>query len=173
MEKMGTNPPSSRFQENMGLFADFIRELANMPETSAKIGKKRLQMISLGCEFLKAAQGIDLIDGFIVGSVSYWDQIQEKRKEFFKDNASKIFGFAEVDMVNDLKEIIAGNLAEEDENILWDYFHGFVKISINHIHEMRQPRVKNGQACYTASYRDAVNITHHARKWGLNLKFGP
>lgn len=123
----------------------------------------------------------DLIEIFINHSHMHWSNIRQRDEVFFINNAAQIFADNfNTQRVNAFQVLFTATTPEgqpvigrDDRDSIWDYFDSLVRISINHIHEQRQPllRMIGSQpvADYQASYFDNIDLAAMAASWGIKL----
>lgn len=140
------------------------------------------QLVEIAGHILNGFNKSDVIVSFITYSYPHWNSIRNKNKNFFVENAGKVFGDLPVSNVDAFKDLFIitdrdGNPVVSDENveILWDFFHALVKISIKYIHRKRSPKLRveaMKTICeYDNNYFSEIELTKHAELWEVRLDY--
>ena len=161
-------PPSKRFVDTIDVIIEIITECADRlnPYSSEKIDIVTLNLIRTG---IKIMDSNIIINNFISNSYKYWDQIKQRDKNFFIDNAIDIFGHLSdgeaKKHIDGLKNIFTckdnqDKLVIDGDTIdsIWEGFQILIKISINHIYK------NNSNKNF-----DYINITNESKKWNVQL----
>jgi hypothetical protein len=177
-----------RFFEKLNDLTGLLYDLVD------KAYKKKMLLLSpdkitLGFEFLKQKNKLQLINKFIQYSYKYWDEIYNKKDDFFINHADILFKdlpmnefitqfFKDLFSLRDPKtnQYIVDETDRED---LWGYFHYFVKTCIRHVHQERCPTIdiipnQDGKrlAYYLKPTEFAdINLEQAAKKWKISLDF--
>lgn len=125
-----------------------------------------------------------LIEMFILnGYGELWDKIGERDERFFIENIHKIFNklpSTEVSIFRNIFTMEDKNgdklFTKEDKDEIWNLFDSLIKISINYIHQKRDPCIEfhNGKPIPTyrnPKYMEFVDLRKNAKKWKIELKF--
>jgi uncharacterized protein related to proFAR isomerase len=170
-----------KFKTNTIDFLDFCMETAIDLNETHKLGIDT-ERISTQKELVTLLQGADILKKFIGGTYSYWEQIRLKNIDFFDKNSSSIFGN---DVKNGdlsvLRHIFMGSNDDELKDIVWNYLHSFIKISLRYVNEKRGINVEiikeEGKSKKKISWKNGqefkgVDLVGNAKKWGIELYDG-
>jgi len=159
--------PSQRFVDTIDVLIEIIIECAEKlnPYSREKIDIVTLNIIKTG---IKMMDSDIMINNFILNSYKYWDQIKQRDKNFFIDNAIDIFGHLSGDAmrhIDGFKNIFTctdgkNKLVIDSDTIdsIWEGFQILIKISINHIYKNNPEKNFN-----------YINITNESKKWNVQL----
>lgn len=175
--------PIDRFYDNALSFSEFIEYLVDDLNKRGHINIPSC-VIGIAIGMLKEYNKKDLIQGFIRKSYDHWNDIKNKNDSSISDNAMVIFSAIPQNYVKSFSEIFKKKdnndnpiISNEQRNIIWDFLHPFIKISIKYIHESQNPYIdNNGQRKYKNKYKDSlgnidIDIIKASRDWGINLIF--
>lgn len=132
--------PSIRFKENVQGMSGVVKFIITnfAPDIINSL------VLSIAINYIQKMDPIDLIEKFISKSYEYWCKIKEKDEKFFIDVADKIFGNLPSGDVNMFKNIFIlkkdnGDplIGDEYKDILWNYFHANVRISLSYLSETK------------------------------------
>lgn len=171
-----------RFAKNAEIMANAVYDSIKMLYDR---GYKTIDpiMVQLACNVIVAFDKNYLIQGFIEGShEKCWDRIKVRDELFFIENAGGIFKNLPTENVNLFKDLFLtkdtnGNcvISQEVKNMLWGLFDAMIKISIKYIHKGKAPYSCESdgsiQCFYSAQFFDEVDISRHAKTWGVQLDF--
>jgi hypothetical protein len=172
--------PAYKFKENSVDFIEFLTDVVRELKQSYNIRAKP-EDLEFTCLFIKAFNMDALIDSFIYGSRTQWDHILAKNESYFTKDFGEIFKFLEVpnkdDYINQLLEVLTTKKSDgksyivgnKDREIVWNYLHSFVKLSIQYFHEQSGPTIQNNKTVYTKPMYTDIDIQSEATKWGVKL----
>ena len=130
-----TNPdPAHRYKitflELVDLLSSILAEMPNPPISP--------QMLPFVKTFFEGSSPYDMIGKFVHSTSPHWDQIKEKKQDFFAENMLSLVPQSYHSYLTRLPELFAG-LDQPKREDIWIYVHTMVKISIHYVHEQRQP----------------------------------
>lgn len=142
--------------ELLDITQEIIEELNSQKKTNIETG-----LLLLASGFLASFKDkTKIIEGFIKHSFNYWEKIRIKDESFFVNNCNQIFeGFMGEHAIhlNAFKELFDKRLISTDQkNIIWDYFHSMVRISIKYVHRIRGP-YSDVETTYNTPSSQSVN----------------
>lgn len=174
-------PRPVMFKENIiQLFDVLIRIITPLHEQ--QITSINPTLLTFGKGFIKQFDPETIIDTFINKSHMHWEKISERNDKFFIENANNIFGELPIGNVDIFADIFKSNNVEPDDiEILWEFFDAFVGISILHVHDQREPYMKevvddNNNVKYVKSYKNRVymdikNLNTLGNKFSVKLNW--
>jgi len=145
------------------------------------------ELVKIASCFIENMDKVVILESFVEYSHTFWDQIKERRREFFMENAGNIFKDLPVSNVSAFKMLFTtykpdGSLIISDDSInsLWEFFDSLIKICIKYVHKKRKPFSRpsptipnTSEFLYHNRYMDQIDILAHAKKWSINLEFPP
>jgi hypothetical protein len=181
---MSAVPEEERFAKNVTIMVEAIQESVRRVYNQ---GIKTIDpsMISLIATIISSFDKNYLIQGFIENShEKCWEYIRQRDENFFIENAGDIFKYLPSEKVNLFKDLYQakdanGNnvVSESLKDQIWRLFDAMIKISIKYIHKGRAPysySTNEGVVnAYGADFFGEVDISSHAKKWGVVLEYPP
>ena len=177
-------PEEVRFAKNTSILASCLHELIHKLFES---GYKTIHpdIVLVASQIIKTFDAHYLIQGFIENShESCWDSIHSRNEKFFLENAKDIFQYLPMDKVNLFTDVFLTHnvegksvISQESKDQLWNLFAAMTKIAIKYIHKHRSPYSyysdEEGEMveAYGKPFFDQVNLSHHAKTWGVELQF--
>lgn len=135
MEKL----PQEKFKVNTSDFLVFCKEVLTEIK-SKKAFDIDLTEIDALSQIVSLVDDNTLLKKFIESTYEYWEQIRKKDHEFFDKNIGTIFPGVNQEKIKVLKYIfVESSNDKEIRDLIWQYLHGFVKISILYIHNAKGP----------------------------------
>ena len=174
------NSPEEKFHDEICDLADLLSALIEYCWNS---GYKQISpgMAMLAKNSIVQYDKDFLIDSYIKKTNEYWNEIKERKLNFFEQNASKIFGKLPIGDVNIFEIILtAKNLkgevivTEEEIESIWNSFSILVKCSIEYIHKRRKCELKQKNniliPVYTNTYMPTIKVRDLAELWNVKLQ---
>ena len=179
---MASGPPEEeRFIRNVLELSDLIHELTSICWDEG-IKDVNPALIILAKAYLKKYNKIEMIETFILHSHKCWDEIEERRENFFNVHAAAIFAHLPVKEgnISAFKMLFTSKddkgehiIIQEDRNAIWDYFHSLVKICIKYVHRIRYCKLIEIEGKmkprYTVNKFPEIKVRYHAKKWDIEL----
>lgn len=143
-------------------------------------------LIDLGGRFLEEIDGPrkeKIIEGFIKLSYHSWERIRSKDHTFFEDCTDEILAMLPNSLSKNQLPVFRKFLNNRDEKgnytigenritEIMDFVISFVRISISHIHEKREPsQGPDGKPYYKKGYMNHVDLRAVCEKWNIRLRF--
>ena len=129
----------NKFKTNIVDFINFCKDVLKEIKEKTQINVNLDDLTTLE-EIIKLITPDKLIQKFIDSTYKYWEKIRLKDHEFFDKNYATIFGEEQEDRIKILKYVfVESNSDAELKQIIWEYLHSFVKISIIYIHGVKGP----------------------------------
>ncbi|MEK7070344.1 MAG: hypothetical protein AAB966_00900 [Patescibacteria group bacterium] len=138
-------------------------------------------LIRLGVAFIQQTNKNVVVDNFILHSHKHWDKMRSMNEEFFNNNSHEIFGSLPIakdekgTRIDAFKKLFNAKdssgkyiVEKADRELLWEYFHALIKISMSHIHETW---TRKGDFYYIDDGSMKINLLEEAEFWGLSSKF--
>lgn len=179
---MSAVPEEERFARNVTIMVEAIQESVQRVYNQG-IKTVNPGMISLIATIITSFDKNYLIQGFIENSYEKcWDCIKKRDENFFIENAGDIFKYLPAEKVNLFKDLYLAKDANGNNVVpqslkdqIWSLFDAMIKISIKYIHKGRAPYSYSTQEgvvnAYGADFFGEVDISHHAKIWGVVLEF--
>lgn len=176
-------PEEVRFAKNTTILASCLHEMIHKLFES---GYKTIHpdIVLIASQMMKTFDAHYLIQGFIENThEKCWDSIHERNEKFFLENAKDIFQYLPMDKVNLFTDVFLTHnregesvISQASKNQLWELFAAMTRIAIKYIHKHRSPYEyanENGEMvkAYGKNFFNQVNLSHHAKTWGLVLEF--
>lgn len=125
--------PKKRFRANFVEFIGFLEQVVN-DARSKGFDKINPFLIQLAAGYLAKADDDFVIESFIGRSRSHWGQIEVRDEKYLIDAAEDIFSGVPVENIKPFKELFsAGYVSKDDMELFWEYYRGFVVISLKHL----------------------------------------
>lgn len=168
-------------QKNISTLERFYINLINLFQLIEQITSKYsdgiVKMIPLVVKYIEMwneEQKKTALEAFIKSTHLYWEkEIYYKKIEFFKEKQISLF--PQLSQYTESINNIISKSPSEDQEVVWEYVHAFVKQSIKFIHEERLPThvISNNryQKAYTKDYFEKIPLSKHASQWGVVLEW--
>lgn len=155
--------PAQRFKSNIkGLTSLLIDTIKVCSENNYSIISP--YMLQAASAIMELYDDDLIINTFINSSYRGWSSVLRKDPNYFLENSKNIFGNLPVNVGECIDKLINAPctiVPTDDKNLIWEYFHSLVKISIRHIHEQRK---KDSQ-----SFKE-IDIDSISREWKVALQ---
>jgi len=163
MEVENKKPTLERFYINLLDLIDVIKSIISEHKFESNLNINLIDLLTQYVQFWNQDQKKSALEAFINSTHSYWaDQIYKRNKDFFIKNELKFFpSFSKY--MNDVNKLIS-ECNEEDQDIIWEYVHVFVKQSISFIHEMRKVSSED------ENYMKHIDLKQYAHLWKVKLE---
>ncbi len=187
----GKSPINERSDEQARFFHETVIALSQL--TSELIGTAKKEgyndkdglslLVTTASTLLVQFDPIKLIESFIrLAHDQYWNQINSKDEDFFKNNATVLFKNLPIGGINPFELLTLKNkkgeyyICKDDRDAIWEYFFSLVRLSIKYVHYKRQPIIRileNGdkKPVYGKKEFIDVKLEKHAKLWGVPLDF--
>lgn len=149
--------------------------IINVDLSKLQLVKSLLDVKNPNTDNMSASNNSLFMNQFIEKTHNYWNKISEKDELYFIQNISSIFNGLGGDHMDVLKHIFTGHNVDIDtKNIIWDYIHALIRISIVHIHYSKEPNIsqKDGKRLLswkkTEEYKN-IGLTSCAKLYGIDL----
>jgi hypothetical protein len=170
---------ADRFQRNILDLIDFISDIIQDANDSG-YDKITTKTCNFARDYIKVKNIEDIMENLIEKLHPYWDNIKNKELEFLKNKASVIFSDITPDSLNILDDLLSWTnekeeliVSEDDIESFWSFFHSFVVMFINYIHEERDPEYDpQGRfiSYQNADYFEEIELERYAKIWDVKLK---
>lgn len=157
---MANSTPEIRFKENFSGIIDVVYDIA-LKATKSGYDKLDPTIIKIVGGFVEGLTPTQIIETFITSTYSYWNEIRVKDQDFLMKKADQIFTTFS-DKFSLFRGLFDGGyVSEADMEILWSYFHSFVKISIRYQRESLDKGRKMETPVSQSQVRESME------EWGL------
>jgi len=175
---------AARFHANLlGLIDDVKAIVSSLEDEKINTGLSPLTF-DLARVVVGGWKAEDVIDGFVQRSTPYWEEIRSKNMDFLITHANTIFGDIKMEsQVDAIKRLFSLKKTVEGKSVsavppkllesIWETLHGMVRISIRHIHAIRnpQPVVKaDGTTVMeylNPTYGSGISLRKEVERWGV------
>lgn len=141
-------------------------------------------LILLAKAYLSNQDKVELIETFISNSHMYWNEIHDKNENFFIEHTNEVFGKLPVDsnIIGVFRTFFTAKdkkgefvVSEQDREYIWETFFSLVKISIKHVHKIREcvlvqnPETGRMRPSYKHNRYPEIKVMEYAKLYGLSL----
>lgn len=178
---MNIPPPVDRFRDNTITLAHYCKNII-INAYNQQLTSIQPIYVQIGLHVLENGYtGEELINNFIKFSYLSWDKIKVKDEDFFDQNKTELFNAWPTEVIQMFHSLFFTNkpdgtplISAKQKEYIWNAVQSFVKISIQHIYESRQPyRTQDGSIEFRFNNQydyitdDLFNL---ARKWEIYEK---
>ena len=164
-----------RFMITLDEFFEFIQScVSELNDNKNVISKFDINIINIVKTAINKKDKDEILLTFINNTYPYWDQIQQKKDDFFVTNSNDIFGeYVTFKEFNVLKLVFTnGVLDKEIKDIMWTYLNALIKISIKHICSQRELTIEKNSSgskklLTKKPYLPNISIAKEIKRWNL------
>ncbi len=177
--------PHQRFRDNVIGLSHYCKVIINKASETGHVHMLLPGFVNAGITMLEKQctkeEMIKMIDDFVIKSHQNWHQIKLKNEDFFDKNSSEIFASSSSpDVVQMFRTLFFTTLPDGNplitsaqKDYVWNALHSLVKISIQHVHESREPhKLSDGSIEYHQPMRMGYvdNLHDLINEWEIRDK---
>lgn len=179
-------PPSERFKKNVLLLISLLKDIV---KDCWDKGYRKLNpiMVDIVMNFAENYDDDTLIGEYIIRTHEKWETVKHRKEDNLIHHINEIVRSIAKDKFDKYLIIIeeltsmtdSGGkkiVTQEDREAIWKVIDSLVKISINHIHKKRGPKVKivtdgPNKPIYTVNYLQEIPLMKYVKTWSVELIF--